>query len=282
MQEYLESHERYNEIRRMNRAYISVVGENVVRNRRLLKQSLKHAEKSMDILAAAEQPIYRDNVLAWVEYVRAELDWLTPPAMACVADADIAKGAGFRVMVHDQNYRWGEHCWEDFMSFFKRQNFFRDEICDCRATVTKKGLKVSLREHDIEWKQRKEMWDKHRGSINQTGFMQVFLDPGRLGKHVINYTVYFEGDPGTVYGRMHGDKKKIMKGCDTHFEHTDSSWRCDLTIPWKQLGGKPKVGDEWGLNVMTNPAVLRNHRVIWSQGYEFAGNDAARLGSLVF
>ena len=281
MQEYMKSHERYNEIRRLNRAYISVVGKNVVRNRRLLKQSLKHAEKSMELLAEAEQPLYRDNVSAWAEYVRAELDWLIPPAMACVNDADIANNEDFRAMVHDQNYRWGEHCWEDFMSFYKRQNFFRDEICDCRATVTKTGLKVTLREHDIDWKQRKEVWDKNRGTMNQTGFMQVFLDPGRLGKDLINYTVYFEGEAGTVSGRQHGAKPKIMTGCDTNFEHTDSSWRCDLTIPWKQLGGKPKPGDEWGMNIFTNPAVLRNQRVIWSQGYEF-GNDAARLGSLVF
>ena len=285
---YLASHERYNEIRRMCRPYVSVRKEMAARNRRLLSQSLRAAERAVRLLARPQHALYRDNVMAWVEYVRAELDWLTPPTMSCPADDRTGPDEGFRAMVRDHCYRWGERCWEDFGSFFRRQDFFGPGRCDCRATATAAGLKVSLREHDIDWPQRRALWGQHRGTQNQTGFMQVFLDPGSTHRRVLQYTIYFRGEGGTAAafeelpgGRMIHHPPTTLRGCQGHFEHTDSSWRFDLVIPWEQLGRRPRRGERWRMNLFTNPSVTRNRRMIWCQGYEYR-SDVARLGGLVF
>ncbi|KPK84984.1 MAG: hypothetical protein AMJ81_04455, partial [Phycisphaerae bacterium SM23_33] len=285
---YLASHERYNEIRRMCRPYVSVRKEMAARNRRLLSQSLRAAERAVRLLARPQHALYRDNVMAWVEYVRAELDWLTPPTMSCPADDRTGPDEGFRAMVRDHCYRWGERCWEDFGSFFRRQDFFGPGRCDCRATAAPAGLKVSLREHDIDWPQRRALWGQHRGTQNQTGFMQVFLDPGSTHRRVLQYTIYFRGEGGTAAafeelpgGRMIHHPPTTLRGCQGHFEHTDSSWRFDLVIPWEQLGRRPRRGERWRMNLFTNPSVTRNRRMIWCQGYEYR-SDVARLGGLVF
>ncbi len=240
------------------------------------------------MLQASGHALLRDNVMSWVEYVRSEIDWLTPPAMACPPDDAIAPNEGFRRMVHDQCYRWGELCWEDFSSFFTRQNFFREDVCDCRVTHTPAGLKLSLREHDIDWPQRKATWDANRGTVNQTGFMRIFLDPQNTGNRILNYVVYFEGSGGTVSefieqpdGQIYTGKPTQLAGCDMTFAHTDSNWRFDITIPWKELGGRPKKGDTWRVNILSNPAVKRNRQVAWCQGYEYH-LDVARLGYIIF
>jgi hypothetical protein len=285
---YMRSHERYNEIRRLCRPKTAVAGKILERNRKLLRQSLNAAQCAAAILASPRHALYRDNVMAWVEYLRAELDWLTPPAMACPPDLQEPADEGFRTMVHDQCYRWGEPCWIAFGSFFRRYNFFREDVCDCRATTTRQGLKLSLREHGIDWRQRKTVWDRNRGTINQTGFMQVYLDTGRSPEERFHYVIYFEGEGGTVTGgkrmpdgRLIRTKPVPIRDCLTQFQHTDSNWRFDIVIPWRQLGGRPKAGATWRLNILTNPAVRRNRRVVWCQGYELRGTFD-RLGSLVF
>ena len=52
-------------------------------------------------------------------------------------------------------------------------------------------------------------------------------------------------------------------------------------IPWAQLGRRPRRGDVWRLNVLSNPSVTRNRQVAWCQGHEYR-LDVARLGDLVF
>jgi len=288
LQAYLRSHERYNEIRRLCRPYVSVREWMAKRNGALLTQSLAAANKALSLLTAEKHALYRDNVMAWVEYVRAEIDWLTPPAMICPPDEKVPADAGFRVMVHDQCYRWGQPCWEDFASFFRRQNFFGEDACDCRATYTRTGLKLSLREHGIDFSQRKAVWDANRGTVNQSGFMRIFVDPGNTGRRVLNFVVYFEGRGGAVSrlaeyanGHIHIDPPRQWDDLQSSFQHTDSSWRCDVVIPWKQLGGRPKKGDLWRLNILSNPSVTRNRQVAWCQAYEYR-NDVARLGYLIF
>lgn len=285
---YLQSRERYNEIRRLCRPYVSVREQMSKRNLRLLRQSLRAAERATALLDDDRYALYRDNVMAWVQYLQAEIDWLTPPAMTCPSDDSVPAHAGFRNMVHDHAYRWGQPCWEDFASFFRRYNFFGQDHCDCRATYTGKGLKLSLREHGINWRQRKTTWDKNRGTVNQIGFMRIFIDPQNTGNRIINYNVYFQGQGGTVRqfveypnGHIHADPPKPWRDCRTTFAHTDSSWRCDVTIPWAQLGGKPKHSDLWRLNILSNPSVIRNRQVAWCQGYEYR-DDIARLGPIVF
>ena len=80
-----------------------------------------------------------------------------------------------------------------------------------------------------------------------------------------------------------------MSGCKVEFSHTDCSWRCDVTIPWNQLGMKAKPGDIWRANVISNTACnpVRPERtatqVAWCQAYEFANRfEVNRLGYLVF
>ncbi len=320
LQAYARSHERYNEIRRLCRPYVSIREQMTRRNLALLKESLKAAEKAVSLLSAplgatpalsagvlsrtrrssgatgslsasaspAGYPLLRDNVMAWVEYLRAEIDWLTPPAMACPPDEVIGPNEAWRRMVHDQCFRWGERCWEDFSSFFVRQNFFREDTCDCRATHTEGGLKLSLREHDIDWPERKAAWDANRGTVNQNGFMRIYLDPGNTGNRIRSYIVWFEGYGGMKSefieypnGHIYSGKPSRLEGCRMQFAHTDSNWRFDITIPWDQLGGRPKKGDTWRLNIISNPAVKRNRQVASCQGYEYV-LDVARLGTIVF
>jgi hypothetical protein len=288
LQAYLKSHERYNEIRRLCRPYVSVREEMAKRNLKLLKESLEAAEQAASGLVSPRYALYRDNVMAWVEYVRAEIDWLTPPAMACRPDEQVAPNESWRRMVHDQCYRWGERCWEDFASFFARQNFFREDEVDCRATYTAEGLRLWLREHGIDWAERKATWDANRGTVNQNGFLRIFIDPKDTGSRILHYTVWFEGCGGTrsefieyPNGHIYVAKPTHLQGCRMQFNHTDSDWRFDIMIPWDQLGGKPKPGDGWRLNVLSNPAVKRNRQVAWCQGYEYH-LDVARLGTIVF
>ena len=278
---YMASHERYNEIRRLCRAYVSVrPGEFMaLRNEKLLTQALREADRSIAALQAPGLEPYRDNVLSWRRYLQAELEWIQPPAVHAPNDETLGRDENFQPMVHDQCYRWGQPCWDDLGSFFRRVDFFREDHCDCRATQTAEGLKIVLREHGIDWKSRDEMWTKNRGTINQTGFMRVFLKTSAPKAEMLNYVIYFRGEGGTL--QIGDAKPAILTGCAMHFEHTESNWRFELVIPWSQLGGPPKRGDQWRLNVLTNPAVLRNRQVAWCQAYEFRDDDA-RLGYIHF
>lgn len=278
---YLRSHERYNEIRRLCRAYASVrPGEFMAkRNAGLLDQALREADHALALLQERSLAAYHDNVLAWRRYLQAEREWLNPPAMHVPEDAAVAREQGFESMVHDQCYRWGQPCWDDFGSFFRRHDFFREDRCDCRATQTEQGLKLTLREHGIDWRVRDETWTKNRGTINQTGFMRIFLQPASLKKGMLSYIVYFRGEGGTF--AKPGARPETLKDCETKFEHTESNWRFEIVIPWEQLGGRPKRGELWRLNILSNPAVLRNRQVAWCQAYEFR-EDEARLGTIQF
>jgi hypothetical protein len=82
-------------------------------------------------------------------------------------------------------------------------------------------------------------------------------------------------------GRIESEPARPWRAFDSTFQHTDSSWRCDVEIPWRQLGTRSKRGDRWRLNILSNPAVLRNRQVAWCQGYEYR-TDVARLGHIVF
>ena len=285
----MSSHVHYNEIRRMCRPYVSVRKEMADRNRKLLVKARAEAEKALTYLAdKQEYLVYHENVSAWLKYVNSEITDLTPPAMHCYPHDKIADNVGFHEMRHDQNYRWGEKCWEDFLSFFTYQNFFREDKLDCRATYEKDGLVVSMREHGIIFKDREEMWDKNKGGVNQTGFMQIFLDIGNSGNTIEHYTLYFKGEGGSESryfelknGHLDGTKNSILTGVSSNFTHNDTSWRIDVKIPWSKIGLKPKVGDIWRLNLFSNPSVKRNRRVIWCQGYEMR-QDVARLGIIKF
>ncbi|MCW8131690.1 MAG: hypothetical protein KIS92_15195 [Planctomycetota bacterium] len=281
LRHYLRSHERYNEIRRLCRPYVSVrPGEFMAkRNAGLLSEALREAGRALEILAPEPWAAYRANVLAWRRYLQAELEWIVPPAMQAPEDAAVGPEQGFETMVHDQCYRWGQPCWEGFGSFFRRYDFFREDRADCRATRAEAGLKLTLREHGIDWRAREETWAKNRGTINQTGFMRVFLQTPRVAPGMLAYVIYFKGEGGTL--QRPGEKPRLLEGCAVKFEHTESDWRFEIVIPWEQLGGKPKRGERWRLNVLSNPAVLRNRQVAWCQAYEFR-DDAARLGTLQF
>ncbi len=286
LQAYLRSHERFNEIRRMCRPFVSVREAMERRNRGLLTQALRQAERSISLLARPQHALLRDNVLAWAQHLRAELDALHMPAIACPPAESVAGDQGFRRLQHDQCYRWGELCWEDFASFFARQDFAGPDNCDFRVARTADGLQVSLREHGIDWAERSATWEKNRGTVNQTGFLQVMLDPGAHGDRMLHYTLYFRGEGGTVAslqelpdGRFVREKPAPVQGLITAFANTDSTWRFDLTIPWAQLGGAPEPGAMWRLNLLSNPSVRRNRRVIWCSAYEWQ-NEVHRMGRM--
>ena len=101
-------------------------------------------------------------------------------------------------------------------------------------------------------------------------------------------TLFFKGEGGTQLVSMEGEnckqtgtKPEKLKDYSVHFEHTDTWWRVDVTLPWKRFSKKPKPGDVWRLNILSNPAVIRNHRGIWCQGFEMFG-DITRLGYIHF
>lgn len=286
LQAYLRSHERFNEIRRLCRPFVSVRSMMSRRNRGLLTQALRQAERSIALLDQPRHALLRDNVLAWSQHLRAELDALHPPAIACPPADALAQEQGFRPLQHDQCYRWGEVCWEDFASFFARHDFSGPDHCDFRVARTADGLQISLREHGIDWNERSATWDKNRGTVNQTGFLQVMIDPAAHGDRMLHYTLYFRGEGGTVAslrempdGSFVRKKPSPSEGLITAFAHSDSNWRFDLTIPWAQLGGPPERGAIWRLNLLTNPSVRRNRRVIWCSAYEWQ-NEVHRMGRM--
>jgi hypothetical protein len=289
LQHYMTSHVHYNEIRRMCRPYVSVRKVMAARNRDLLIKAKLEAEKALTYLCDDQKYlVFHQNVSAWLKYVNSEITDLVPPAMHCNLNDKLGADEGFHEMRHDQNYRWGEKCWEDFLSFFQYQNFFRDDKLDCRATYSKDGLIISMREHGTNFKEREEMWNKNKGGVNQTGFMQIFLDVGNSGNKVEHYTLYFKGEGGSQSsfeekpnGFLDGTKSSILTDVTSNFTHNDTTWRIDVKIPWSKLGRKPKPGEIWRLNVFSNPSVKRNRRVIWCQGYEMR-NDVARLGVISF
>ncbi|PCJ56002.1 MAG: hypothetical protein COA79_20020 [Planctomycetota bacterium] len=288
LQHYLNSHVHYNEIRRLSRAYVSIEDEMKKRNLGLLDKAMKEVDKSIECLQNVKHSLYLNNVLSWRDYLRYEVDALTPPTMICSKDDKDQADKDFRTMYHDQNYRWGEFCWEDFSSFFRYQNFFGVDHMDCKTTYTDKGLKISMREHDINWSERDAVWKENEGSINQTGFMQIMLDTSSNASEMQRFTLYFKGKGGMkaksgvlANGKKAGGKPGVFKEYKCTFEHTDSNWRFDVIIPWKELGRKPKKGDVWLFNVFSNPSVIKNRRVIWAQGFECKG-DRVRLGRIVF
>ena len=111
--------------------------------------------------------------------------------------------------------------------------------------------------------------------------MQIFIDSHNTGAEYVKYVVFFKGEGGTFRKPGKEFHTQLLEGCDTYFTHTDSNWRFDIVIPWKQLGYRPKKGDQWRINILSNPAVIRNRRVIWCQAYEWVG-DPRRLGRIVF
>jgi hypothetical protein len=288
LQAYLRSHERFNEIRRLCRPYVSVREAMARRNRGLLRQALRQAERAIALLGRPGHELLRGNVLSWAQYLRTELDALDMPAIACPPAAMLAPDQGFLRLQHDQCYRWGEVCWEDFASFFVRQDFMGRDHCDFRIVRAAAGLQLTLREHGIDWSERAATWEKNRGTGNQTGFLQVMLEPGVRGNRLLHYTLYFRGEGGTI-GRLEErpdgsficSKPTPVQGLGTAFAHTDSTWRFDLTIPWEQLGGEPRPGAVWRLNLFTNPAVRRNRRLIWCSAYEWQ-NEVHRMGRVFF
>lgn len=285
---YLRSHERFNEIRRLCRPFVSVRTAMARRNRRLLQQALRHGERAIVLLGRPGHELLRDNVHAWVGHLRRELDALDLPAICCPPLETLAPEQGFLPLQHDQCYRWGEVCWEDFASFFVRQDFAGPDRCDFRVARTAAGLQLTLREHGIDWAERAATWEKNRGTVNQTGFLQVMLEPGLRGDRCLHYTIHFRGEGGTVArleerpdGTFANGKPSPVQGLITAFANTDSTWRFDLTIPWAQLGGEPPAGTVWRLNLLTNPAVKRNRRLIWCSAYEWQ-NEIHRMGRIFF
>lgn len=155
-------------------------------------------------------------------------------------------------------------------------------------THTEAGLKLYLREHQCRWRERKEMWDKNRGTQNQTGFMRMYIDPQNTGTKVLAYRLFFEGIGGDIStfqeradGHIESTPDMVMRDCETRFWHNDSEWSVNIVIPWNQLGAKPKKGDLWRANILTNAPVKKNHHVSLCQGYEYF-NDVSRLAWLRF
>ena len=288
LRHHLVSHTHYNEIRRLSRPYASVRNEVIPYNAKLIKKAIAEAEKSLSYLKEPKYSLFYSNVYQWLNYLNSDLQNLYPPAMNVYPDEKIAKDVGFQKFTHDQCFLHGERCWDDFHSFFYNKNYFRQDNIDCRASYSKDGLIISMREHGINWAEREATWNKNKGTINQTGFMQIFIEDGTTCKKMQHLTLFFKGEGGTQLFSMEGKncrqtgtKPEKLKDYSVHFEHTDSWWRVDVTLPWKRFGKKPKKGDVWRMNILSNPAVIRNHRGIWCQGFEMFG-DITRLGFLHF
>lgn len=288
LKHHLQSHTHYNEIRRLSRPYASVRNEVIPFNANLIRKAITEAEKALTYLEDPKYSLFHSNVYQWLNYLNADLQNLIPPAMNVYPDDKIPKDAQFHKFTHDQCFLHGERCWDDFHSFFYNKNYFRQDNIDCRATYTKDGIIISMREHGINWAEREATWAKNKGTINQTGFMQIYIEDGVTCKKSQNLTLFFKGEGGTQLVSMEGKnykqtgtKPEKLKDYSVNFEHTDSWWRVDVTLPWKRFSKKPKPGDVWRLNILSNPAVIRNHRGIWCQGFEMFG-DISRLGYIHF
>jgi len=288
LQHHLTSHRIYNEIRRYSRPYSSIRNEKIYHNELQIKLAMIEAEKSLDYLKAPKYSAYYNNVCQWLSYLQGDLLGLYPPAMDCLPVDKANKLNQFQKFRHDQCFLYGERCWDDFHAFFHYRNYSRQDNIDCRISYSDKGLVVSMREHGIKWSEREEVWNKNRGTINQTGFMQIFIEDGATCKKMQHLTLFFKGEGGTQSYAEEGDncmqqgtRPEILTDYSVDFQHTDTWWSIDVTLPWKRFSKKPKKGDTWRLNILSNPAVKRNHRGIWCQGFEMFG-DVTRLGYIHF
>ena len=68
----------------------------------------------------------------------------------------------------------------------------------------------------------------------------------------------------------------------TKFSFDATSYEVVCRLPWSLLGRRPKSGDVWGLNLLANPAILRNRCFTWAPQYDAMGGNPILFGKVRF
>jgi hypothetical protein len=270
---YLDSRRAYQEIHRVVRPY-RIHDANVIAYAvKQLKASIAKAQEALELLqkagTAGANPRYAQCVEHWLRYAQTELSRLTPPTAACAS----SNGGPFQTLHHDDCFRFGENFIEDFCGFFKAYDYLRPAGHFFHVWHNDKELLVTFRERGIDPQQRKDQWQKFKGSGSDCFVTRVFVDPDNKGERAEMFIVW----PGGT-SVSHGKQPRI--DARTEFSTDANSWQVTVALPFKVLGKTPRKGDVWGLNVGANPAVARNCSYTWAPQNECL--NPRRFGKIKF
>ena len=115
--------------------------------------------------------------------------------------------------------------------------------------------------------------------------VKLLLDPGRTRRQCYEFAVDRNGTLRDGWVRCDSDAAPQGRAFDSGARHAVAAraggWRLEMAVPLASLGGGPKPGDVWGLNVW-----VRKHRIpplIWSNKIWWWGFlDVSQAGNLRF
>lgn len=278
---YATSRKLYNDIRRHVRPW-RVWNDGALRKAAaLLRRARGAAGRAMDLAHGSPQ---ERHVGAWIRFLEAERAALCPPEFLC-SETD----SGWQPMHHDNCFGYGGFAWMDFLGFFKPVLLDKGLKQACRIRRTRRDFVLEVREDDVDMAARLAHWKAFEGHRDEAGFVRVFIDAGTNGRLLRNWSVFPRGREAVysemqIGGRQDFDSlpPRLARGCRTSFEHDNRSWRLSVRVAFSELGGAPKPGNLWQMQVATNTPIARNHAMAWCKGYEVGPGNPARMGCVTF
>lgn len=267
---YIESHRRYNEIRRVIRAGRPNGPAHLRHARKCLDAALQSVEAALAALADPAHGTLRTNVTLWRDYlVWVRRNELVAPRAICAG----RQGTPPLPLQHNNCFRTGEDFLKDFTSFFQPVDFMRAARLSMRIWRTRQELVVQLHEDGIGLGGRKARWLEYHGEGSDSHVLRLFIDVENSGKRGDTYIVFPVGG-----GVARGTKREIPHTMELA-DH-DDSWDMTVHLPFKVLGRTPRKGETWGFNLTANPFVTRNTCYTWAPQYD--ANNPLRYGKLTF
>ena len=144
-----------------------------------------------------------------------------------------------------------------------------------RAWHTARELVVSLRESGVDVADRKKQWKDYEGTGSDSFVMRVHVDTEGKGKSRQTFIVWPFAESVSAGRQPHA---KAKASC----EERTGGYEMTVRLPWKLLGRKPRRGETWGLNVTSNPSVLRNRAFTWSPQYDAGPGNPILFGKVTF
>jgi len=266
---YVESHRRYNEIRRVIRPYRQLGAQHLRYARRCLDAAQDAADESLALGAADASGFHRVHAQAWRDYLVAARSETYAPQVICGKQ----DSAPFMPLHRETCFRAGEDFLEDFVSFFRPLDFARKPRLSIQVTHTRTELVVRLHEDGVGLGERRRRWLEYRGEGSDSYVMRIFVDIENRGRQNDMYIVWPVGG-----GVSCGPKLNLPASMEQQ-DH-GASWDMIVRLPFKTLGRTPRKGETWGFNVTSNPFVARNACYTWASQYD--ANNPACYGKITF
>jgi len=266
---YVESHRRFNEIRRKIKPRQQFSRAQLCDVRQSLNGAIHAADETLMLLDDGAFRTCRANVQRWRDYLSKLHRETYLPRVIC----DERHGTPILPLHHEDCFRDGEDFLEDFVSFFRPVDFARLVRLSAQISRTRTELVVRLHEDGVGLKSRRLLWQKHHGEGSDSYVMRVFVDVSGRGLQSDMYIVWPVGG-----GVSRGPQLNLPVTMEQQ-DH-DDSWDMIVRFPFRVLGRTPRKGETWGINVFSNPFVTRNTCYVWASQYD--SNNSDRYGKITF